>query len=65
MRLGLLFFLFVLTSASMAVEVKDLYVSEVDVLTQSPSDRNKAIQKALAETLIRITGLSFLGYNII
>lgn len=56
MRLGLLFFLFVLTSASMAVEVKDLYVSEVDVLTQSPSDRNKAIQKALAETLIRITG---------
>lgn len=56
MRFGFLFFLLVLTFASTAAEIKNLYVSEVDVPTQSPTDRNKAIQQALTETLIRITG---------
>jgi len=51
-----LVFLAVWAVSSAAVEVKDLYVSEVEVASQSPEDRNGAIRLALADILVKVTG---------
>jgi hypothetical protein len=55
-RFLFLIFLSMWAVSSMAVEVKGLYASEVDVASQGLEDRNGAIRSALAEILVRITG---------
>lgn len=56
MRFLFLIFLSIWAASSVAVEVKGLYASEVDVASQGLEDRNGAIRSALSEVLVRITG---------
>ncbi len=56
MRFWFLVFFSVWATSSAAVEVKNLYVAEVSVVSQSPEERNKAIRAALAEVLVKVTG---------
>jgi hypothetical protein len=55
-RFWFLVFFTVWATSSTAVEVKNLYVAEVSVVSQSPEERNKAIRSALAEVLVKVTG---------
>lgn len=56
MRVLFVVFLALWTANSIAVEVKDLYVSEVEVASQSPEDRNGAIRLALTDIMVKVTG---------